>query len=149
MTWPDPICPLGHRDRAVVESRDDAVVRPVLAFLVAGRLGFLRHGAIAEESRGRQVSASRSFEELEHRVAGVELGERAAAARAIDDVARHRGKNIVRVGAPVGSLTKHGEQAAALRYEALQHVAGAQRGHVVEDDDPMAIEIWCSATDSP
>ena len=33
------------------------------------------------------------------------------------------------------------QQAAALRHEAFQHVPGAQRRHVVENDDPMAVEI--------
>ena len=53
-------------------------------------------------------------------MAEVELRERSAAARPIDDVARNARKQIVRVGAPDGALAEHDEQAASLRHETLE-----------------------------
>jgi hypothetical protein len=61
--------PLRRGNRAIVEAGEDAV----------GRLGLER--AVAEDVRRREVTAARRLEDLEHRVAVVEVAERAAASR--------------------------------------------------------------------
>src|SRR5206468_646593 len=79
-----------QRDVSVVETSE----------LLVTRSG--RDASIAEEARRREVAASRRAEQLEDRVAAIDVAERAAAVgAAVNRRIGRRGKELGRVSGPI------------------------------------------------
>ena len=99
--------------------------------------------AIAEDVRGGEVAAARRLEDLEHRMAVVQIAERAAARRrAIDGRAERARQQRGLALRPRRAIAGHDQQAAAALDELLQRAAaaGRRKHRVVEDDDRALVE---------
>ena len=131
-TRPPPTRSLRRRHRAIVEPREDAV----------GRRGLQR--AIAEDVRGREVAAARRLEDLEHRMAVVQIAERAAAARTCDRRSRRSGQAADRLRPAATSCDRRRPRAARRRVRRNRFRTPPPRGRrkhrVVQDDHGALVE---------
>src|SRR5256885_16777946 len=90
--------------------------------------GYSVHQWYVEYVGRGEFAAPRRLEHLEHRMAVVEISERAAAAfSAIDDAAETAGHQVEVVLRPAGAVAGDDEQSAAAFDEPLQGAAAGRR----------------------